>query len=563
MGHRSRLVATFLAVAFAAAGAGPGCGSKGGGGGGEDAITGFGTATLELIPTFECMSIRASFEGDRNENSVCRVEYRAAGDSTWRRGHDLWTDHNRKLCVGSVVYLSPGTEYEFRLTIEDPDGVPDPNTVNASEATWSETFPEGQTDTVTDSTTPVTIDAGGTETGYRVYAPASGNRAVIDVGTDHEEAMIVDADHVIIRDIDFVGGSKNAIRIVNDRHDIVIENCTFTRFGAVGKAQGPGTFPDERDNAAILVGNTWSGSGTARVIIQYNTFHDPNGGSNSWDDGHPTGPHAVFLLQTDGNHVIRYNHIFSSPDHWYNDCIGGGQNSSTTFGNVNRDTDIYGNIISHCWDDAIEVEGRNENCRVWGNHIESSHLAVASGAVTVGPLYVFRNIFIRSVVSESDPSARGTTFKCGYNDGTQGPQFTYHNTVTGPDEPRHAISASAGPVYNHTSRNNIFDVGGTVVYDNTESSTNSFDWDLVRDGASWDVGPDNYLNVVHGSPVFAASGPYGGSFGLFLDPTSPGYRSGTAVPNFSDGADGSPITDPDVGAFDDRFPPLRFGPNLE
>lgn len=163
----------------------------------------------------------------------------------------------------------------------------------------------------------------------------------------------------------------------------------------------------------------------------------------------------------------------------------------------------------------------------------------------------------------SPPLPCGGTFKCGYNDGTQGPQLTYHNTVTGPDEPRHGMSASAGPVLHHTTRGNIFDVSGTVVYDNTESPTNSFDYDLLRPGASWDTGPGDYQHAIYGEPIFAASGPYGGTYGHFLDPSSPGHRAGTPVPNFSDGADGTVLSDPDVGAFDQRFPPLQYGPSLE
>jgi hypothetical protein len=531
--------------------------------GSDDAVASFGQEVLALTPTFQSMGIRASFTGDGNGDSVCRLELRPSGAASWRRAHDLWADHDRSLFVGSVVLLDPDTAYEFRLTVEDPDGVPDPDVVSASARTWSETFPVGDQETASDGATPVTIDAGGTAAGYRLFAPPSGERATIDVGTGTEDAMTIDADYVIVRNIDFVGGSRNGIRIANDRHDIVIEDCTFTRFGPAGKAHGPDTLADGRDNAAIAVGTSWDGSGVARVVIQRNTIHDPNGGSNSWDEGHPTGPHAIFLLETDGNHVIRYNRIASSPDHWYNDAIGGGRNFSTTHGNINRDTDIYGNVISEVWDDAIEAEGRDENCRIWGNFIESSFVAIATGAITVGPLYAFRNVFVRNVASESNPDESGIGFKCGYEDGIQGPQLVYFNTITGPDGPRHALGAWAGPVYNATTRDNIFDVEGTVISDDTESPTNSFDYDLLRPGARWKTGEGDYEHAIYGNPVFAPSGPYGGGYGLFLDPSSPGYRAGTAVANFGDGADGSPIDDPDVGAFDERFPPLLFGPTLE
>jgi hypothetical protein len=190
-------------------------------------------------------------------------------------------------------------------------------------------------------------------------------------------------------------------------------------------------------------------------------------------------------------------------------------------------------------------------------------VAIATGAITAGPLYAFRNIFVNNLASESDPDESGIGFKCGYNDGTQGPQFTYFNTITGPHGPRHALGAWAGPVYNATTWDNIFDVEGTVVSDDTESTTNSFDYDLMPPGAWWNTGDGDYEHAIYGSPVFVPTGAYGGSYGLFLNPSSPGHRAGTAVANLGDGADGSPLDDPDVGAFDERLPPLHFGPALE
>lgn len=516
------------------------------------------SAQAALVPTFECMGIQLPFPAGVGVDSVCHVSYRASGSSFWREGHDLWTDVKRNLFVGSVVYLEPGTTYEFRLTVEDGGSQ---TVIDASGTTWNEKFPIGQRQVATNRSAPMTISTSGTPTGYFLFAPTDGERARFDVGISNDEALVIDADYVIVRDIDFVGGLKNVIRIADRHSDIVIENCTFTSFGAIGKANGPNTFPDERDNAAILVGNNWSGSGVKRVVVQRCDFYKPNGGSNSWDQGHPTGPHAIYLLQTLGNHVIRYNRIHSVSNRWYNDGIGGGSNASSEFGNVNCDTDIYGNIVSQCWDDAIEVEGRDENVRVWGNFIRDSSVGVASGAVTVGPLYVFRNVIMESYASESDPGRRGTAFKTGHNlGGVQGPQYTYNNTITGPHECMNAIGAAAGPIVNHTSRNNIFDVTGSPVYDGTQSTSNDFDYDLLRSGANLSkIHSGNYANALYGTPTYTADGPYGGTRGHFLQASSPGYRGGTRIPNFGDTAAGTPLADPSVGAFDERMAPLAFG----
>ena len=56
----------------------------------------------------------------------------------------------------------------------------------------------------------------------------------------------------------------------------------------------------------------------------------------------------------------------------YNDVIGGGSNGSFR-GSPGPDSDIYGNLVSHCWDDGLEVEGGSRNVRIWDNYITQCH----------------------------------------------------------------------------------------------------------------------------------------------------------------------------------------------
>ncbi len=71
--------------------------------------------------------------GDANANASVAVEYRAAGEPGWRAGLPLFRPHPDRqspelrvkdgwLFAGSVVDLSPDTEYEVRLALRDPDG---------------------------------------------------------------------------------------------------------------------------------------------------------------------------------------------------------------------------------------------------------------------------------------------------------------------------------------------------------------------------------------------------------------------------------------------------------
>ena len=75
-------------------------------------------------------------EGDDNRNARVAVQYRKAGASAWSQGMDLLRLQREETYVrgaldyvapnlfsGSILDLQPGTAYEVRLTMTDPDGV--------------------------------------------------------------------------------------------------------------------------------------------------------------------------------------------------------------------------------------------------------------------------------------------------------------------------------------------------------------------------------------------------------------------------------------------------------
>ena len=112
--------------------------------------------------------------------------------------------------------------------------------------------------------------------------------------------------------------------------------------------------------------------GVVKVVIQRCKIHESRDGSISWDDGgHPAGPNGINFEEAGGNHVIRYNEIYGSNNHYFMDGIGGGDNF-TKSGFTRSDMDIYGNRISMVYDDGIEAEGANVNCRIWNNFLDNT-----------------------------------------------------------------------------------------------------------------------------------------------------------------------------------------------
>lgn len=88
-------------------------------------------------PTLHNLGFEWAISGDANRNAQVAVQFRAAGESQWRNalpllrigGEQIGRDReNLKYIVphgfaGSILNLTPGTEYECRFTLTDPDGV--------------------------------------------------------------------------------------------------------------------------------------------------------------------------------------------------------------------------------------------------------------------------------------------------------------------------------------------------------------------------------------------------------------------------------------------------------
>jgi hypothetical protein len=517
------------------------------------------------VPTFSCMGLSWSPDAGVSADS-CEVRYRKVGAASWNDGFPLWFDEREAEYRGSIVGLTAGTSYEIELRLASGA---DSSRVVAT--TWSEDFPIGQTVHLpAHSSTPLVVTESGTPAGYVLYTEAPGGSATIDVDEAYDHCVEIAGSYVIVRSLRLEGARQHAIRLLAGAHDVVIERNDITRWGEVATPEGWGVY-----GQSAVYSNEPS---LTRVIIQRNRIHHPRADSNSWlefypNEGyHPLGPEAVFFFDTEGNHVIRYNDVYSDVNHYFTDIFGAGTNFSTR-GFPNRDSDIYGNRLSHCWDDAIEVEGANENVRVWGNFIDRSFVHVASASTSIGPLYVFRNVSAtsqRSDVVPWDLDTRGPFLKTSDQAPAGGRIYVLHNTLLQPPPlegssfPRGCAAGlgAGGGMSNVTSRNNILDV-----YLENRGSVNDFGADLEGD-YDYDLysgvivaAPGNETNGIHAAPVYVGVPTFclvAGEGVFHLAPSSPGRDDAIRLPNFNDGYTGSA---PDIGAHEALTPPMQFGVN--
>ena len=147
-----------------------------------------------------------------------------------------------------------------------------------------------------------------------------------------------------------------------------------------------------------------------------------------------------------------------------------------------------------------------------------------------------------------------------------GRAYIFHNTVLQPPGPPEAggsigcsegLSQSGGPeLLSVVSRNNILHVRrstATSIRDASTRPTHDYDYDLISRRVR-SAGNQEQHGVV-GVPVYAHSRPAGD---FSLDPGSPGFDAGVAIPNFNDDSRGR---GPDLGAFEAGSAPMEFGVN--
>lgn len=508
------------------------------------------------VATYECSSVY----WQTPESGVCNVRYKAVNDKIWKKGLDLVYDARQGEYRGSLVNLVPNSAYQVELSSGNAKA-------KLTFKTRNDVFPIGKTTLLPEgeSDKTIVITESGTPDAYHLVTVAPKSRSVLNLKNVYDHGIEVNADYVIVRGVEIRNARIHGIRIGRDRHDVVIEDCFITFWGRIGGPISYGNFEGNMDSGVSADKGTWN------LTIQRNLIEDPRGGSNDWETGHPAGPQGISISQSLGGNVIRYNDIVSTEDHGFNDAIGGGSNFSDV-GNLNRDSDVYGNLIRSVWDDAIEVEGANMNVRVWGNYLEKYFQGVATAATTFGPIYIYRNIFAESRRGQRN-SLGGNMFKLGGRGEFQGGRrYFFHNTAVQPNGPYGSVRRCA----NCVAWNNIFDVPGNS--SGQAEATSDFNYNYG--GGGQEENPVGFPRTPASTRLFVSSyalefyprlyvnsiiwGAHPYEFGdkkrNITDPVvqikNPMIDGGMIIPGFNDEFKGKA---PDLGAFEVGTAPLEFG----
>jgi len=458
-------------------------------------------------PTLLNLGFEWAIEGDANRNATVEVKFRAVGESTWKPalplvrigGENIYRRReNLDYTVpdgfaGSILNLQPGTEYECRFQLNDPDGATGQTSQTVRVKTRTEPQPskEGRVlhvyapDYQGPRTEPsftgilqayygaglgdwsvvwerraqpgdtLLVHAGLYKPERLNYvdpmmAPFDGSLSLTLKGTREKPITIKSAgDGEVVFD---GAGNHRFFDVMASQYHIfdglTIRNTDVAIFagqkevlGAVGLTVKNCRFED----VGFGVWTEYAGSSDFYIadnlfLGREDRFRLIGWTGPLWASAGPYGSHGLksyYAVKLYGpGHVIAHNSIA-----YFHDALG-----ISTYGTPEKDPerqassiDIYNNDMHMSNDDFIETDGGVHNVRVFNNRgVNAGQGGYSSQPVFGGPVYFIRNLLYHV--------SSGVAFKFSAKPAGL---FVYHNTIIGEQIIR-------DPSSNMNYRNNLF-----------------------------------------------------------------------------------------------------------
>lgn len=528
-------------------------------------------AQITAVPTF--VSCGIYLPSVKHEH--CTFRFKAEGDHVWTEAFEPIYDTLRKEYRTSLVRLREQTRYLVSAEFRDQGKTSEVDTV--SFMTWTSQPVIAKTIPISEFMVSGHVEIrniSGSELGW---IRITGDSAV-DAGQEHPHAVeLSNCHYVIIEGAAIKGGYKNGLYAEQTSDHIRIINCDVSHWGR------PAVTQNEKGVYLDLNGASLNSSAGIKLenpldaVIERCYVHDPNGRTNPWAGiielgpfkgqtykaTHPEGPNAVNIRNARGGVVVRYCDLVGSQTHRYDDPFETSDNGGVD-GGLNKDADVYGNMMGFAQDDGIELDGGQSNVRMFDNRIEQTFTGISTAPNKKGPSFIFNNLVWN--LGNSNGHATVGVKNGGGTDHSLGRQFFIHNTILSPGP----VLAGVGfgnnqdrALFHGYSRNNIFLTTGSpgaeaqeqplpstrVIDDKAVSVLNSFDYDEL--GNSRLPGEKAIVLAVAGSEDHAVwslpefTDPDKGIF--TLKASDRGIDRGQIVANFSRSYNGSL---PDMGAFE-------------
>jgi hypothetical protein len=203
--------------------------------------------TVETYGNYHAGGVVATVSGDENRNASAELQWRMAGEGSFRAGHPL-TRVDATHFVGSLFWLTPGRQYEVQVQLFDPDGLAGSPAAAATLQTRPDILVE--------------------PSGRTLYVSPTGNDT--SPGTDPGSPL---------RTIQRGANLAQPGDLVLIRPGVYRESVTVPRSGSgsqpiVFRGSAPGAILDGADGA-IAAGVSWSGvgSGVYSYVAGFPTGH--------------------------------------------------------------------------------------------------------------------------------------------------------------------------------------------------------------------------------------------------------------------------------------------------
>lgn len=411
------------------------------------ALPAAGIVSVQTYGCFETAGVDVAVTG-MNFNETAILEYRKQGTIAWQQGHDFVRYDGNHL-ASSLFGLQPGTAYEVRVTLDDPDGVTGVNPVSAAVSTRPEyAMPaplrvvnvanQAELDAAVADAQPgdeIRLAAGtfangialngvsGTEAHPIVFTSQGATRPLIqgnDAGIAAEGSSHLVFDHLEVHN------ENGAGVYIRGSHHTVVRRCWI-------HDSQPG---DYTANVTIQHSEEASPAYSGNHLILDNIIsdetHDPV--DENQGPGEPNVNTAgqsyfgIVLAYQPGPFItIRGNTIYGVVDGIHPtgdegaDPVMGPDAPDLLQTWRDQNLDLYDNVIYDCKDDCIECDGHMVNGRVFRNRLGKCENALTAAPLYPGPLFVLRN--------RLHGFHQGCLKQNTGVDGLMRNVFFYHNTV--------------------------------------------------------------------------------------------------------------------------------------
>lgn len=563
--------------------------------------------------TLENLGVRWLIEGDANRNATVQVAWREKGSEVWkeaqpllrvgeeivRRFHevraakniDRWLHYRvGNLFAGTIFSLKPGTVYEVRLTLADPDGgaPAEPQIVQLSTRKLPERWEGGRRLTVRAAGDKATSGPDSFATVAEAYAAAGpGDIILLAKGTHlFTEPLVITKSGTAERPIVFRGESPTEsiiegagehatdLFVLSGASHITFEDLSMRKARVVISTLATDTTPDEDiviRNCRItdmVRGVVTTKTNSRSWIIADNEII---GFNPSWyprpNDGTYMAGSAIGVSIYGQGHVVCFNRISR-----FGDCLAiatkGDPSEKTDEQCVN--IDFHNNDLSAGTDDTCETDYGSHNIRVYENLAYNTHTAYSAQPIYGGPVYFIRNI----AFGITKISFKWNVHPAGL--------IAWHNTLVSAETAFTTPQWSNGHLFNNLFLGNTRLINaGTFTPEISRMDYNGYRGGEVKDPISWMSGREDrrfYPTLAefakatgyetHGRMVdfsiFQNAAP--AELGKSYIPSEVDFRltaanvavdAGIPLPNINEGFSGAA---PDLGAIEAGAPMFPVGP---